>query len=118
MKKREFLKTGALAATGLLLGGPGALAAHAASPQQQDPAAFRAAQERRTRLKAPVTAKGKIGNLEVLVLVSAAPPHRFKGIARLAGECGWQTDAYLKRLFKRTTGLTMREWRNRCACRM
>jgi hypothetical protein len=31
----------------------------------------------------------------------------------LAGECGWQTDAYLKRLFKRTTGLTMREWRRR-----
>ena len=34
-------------------------------------------------------------------------------ISLVAGECGWQTDAYLKRLFKRTTGLTMREWRKR-----
>ena len=34
-------------------------------------------------------------------------------ISLVAGECGWQTDAYLKRLFKRTTGLTMREWRRR-----
>ena len=39
-------------------------------------------------------------------------------ISLVAGECGWQTDAYLKRLFKRTTGLTMREWRKRCMCRM
>ena len=34
-------------------------------------------------------------------------------ISLVAGECGWRTDAYLKRLFKRTTGLTMREWRRR-----
>lgn len=34
-------------------------------------------------------------------------------IAMIAGDCGWQSDAYLKRLFKRTTGMTMREWRNR-----
>ena len=34
-------------------------------------------------------------------------------ISLVAGECGWRTDAYLKRLFKRTTGLTMREWRMR-----
>ena len=39
-------------------------------------------------------------------------------ISLVAGECGWQTDAYLKRLFKRTTGLTMHEWRKRCTCRM
>ena len=33
--------------------------------------------------------KIEMGNHEVLVLVSADPPHRFEGIARLAGECGW-----------------------------
>ena len=34
-------------------------------------------------------------------------------ISLIAQQCGWQTDVFLKRLFKRTTGLTMREWRKR-----
>ena len=37
-------------------------------------------------------------------------------IALIAQQCGWSNDVFLKRLFKRTTGLTMREWRKReCA---
>ena len=42
--------------------------------------------------------KRKIGNHEVLVLVSADPPHRFQGIARLAGECGWHIRTESRRL--------------------
>ncbi len=34
-------------------------------------------------------------------------------IALIAQQCGWSNDVFLKRLFKRTTGLTMREWRKR-----
>lgn len=34
-------------------------------------------------------------------------------ISLIAHQCGWKTDAFLKRLFKRTTGMTMRDWRNR-----
>lgn len=32
-------------------------------------------------------------------------------ISLIASQCGWQADVFLKRLFKRTTGLTMRAWR-------
>ena len=28
-----------------------------------------------------------------------------------ANLCGWDSDAYLKRIFKKKFGLTMREWR-------
>ena len=35
------------------------------------------------------TSRGETVSHEVLVLVSANPPHRFQGIARLAGERGW-----------------------------
>jgi transcriptional regulator GlxA family with amidase domain len=31
----------------------------------------------------------------------------------IASQCGWQTDVFLKKMFKRTTGLTMRAWRIR-----
>jgi hypothetical protein len=34
-------------------------------------------------------------------------------ISLIAQQCGWSNDVFLKRLFKRTTGLTMREWRKR-----
>ena len=34
-------------------------------------------------------------------------------IALIAQQCGWSNDVFLKRLFKRATGLTMREWRKR-----
>ena len=34
-------------------------------------------------------------------------------IALIAQQCGWSNDVFLKRLFKRTMGLTMREWRKR-----
>lgn len=78
MKKREFLKTGALAATGLLLGGPEALATRAFASQNAVPqdrnAMMQAAMERRTRLKAPVTARGKIGNVEVSRLILGGNP--------------------------------------------
>lgn len=37
-------------------------------------------------------------NHEVLVLISADPPHRFKGIARLAGECGWHIRTESRRM--------------------
>ena len=36
-------------------------------------------------------------------------------IARIAPACGWKTESFLKRAFKRRTGLTMREWRDRLA---
>ena len=37
-------------------------------------------------------------------------------IALIAQQCGWSNDVFLKRLFKRTTGMTMRAWRKRgCA---
>ncbi len=36
-------------------------------------------------------------------------------IARIAPACGWETDSFLKRVFKRRTGMTMREWRDRHA---
>ncbi len=36
-------------------------------------------------------------NHEVLILISADPPHRFQGIARLAGECGWHVRAESRR---------------------
>ena len=36
-------------------------------------------------------------------------------IARIAPACGWETESFLKRAFKRRTGLTMREWRDRLA---
>lgn len=34
-------------------------------------------------------------------------------ISLIAAQCGWKTDVFLKRLFKRTTGMTMRDWRKR-----
>ena len=34
-------------------------------------------------------------------------------ISLIAQQCGWQSDVFLKKLFKRTTGLTMRDWRKR-----
>ncbi len=37
-------------------------------------------------------------NHEVLVLISADPPHRFQGIARLAGECGWHIRTESRRM--------------------
>ena len=40
----------------------------------------------------------RIENHEVLVLVSADPPHRFQGIARLAGEHGWHIRTESRRL--------------------
>ncbi len=39
-----------------------------------------------------------MGNHEVLVLVSPDPPHRFQGIARLAGERGWHIRTESRRL--------------------
>ena len=36
-----------------------------------------------------------------------------QSIAPIANLCGWDSDIYLKRLFKRRTGMTMREWRAR-----
>ena len=36
-----------------------------------------------------------------------------QAIAPIAHLCGWESDVFLKRLFKRRTGMTMREWRNR-----
>ncbi len=32
-------------------------------------------------------------------------------ISRIAAACGWESDSFLKRAFKKRTGLTMREWR-------
>lgn len=32
-------------------------------------------------------------------------------ISLIAQQCGWQSDVFLKKLFKRTTGMTMRDWR-------
>ena len=32
-------------------------------------------------------------------------------ISTIATQCGWNADVFLKRLFKKKTGLTMREWR-------
>ena len=29
----------------------------------------------------------------------------------MRGRCGWQSDVFLKKLFTRTTGMTMRDWR-------
>ncbi len=37
-------------------------------------------------------------NHEVLVLASGAPPQRFEGIARLAGECGWHIRTESRRM--------------------
>ncbi len=34
-------------------------------------------------------------------------------IARIAEACGWESDAFLRRAFKKRTGMTMRDWRNR-----
>ena len=34
-----------------------------------------------------------------------------QGITPIANLCGWDSDAYLKRLFKKRFGMTMREWR-------
>ena len=34
-----------------------------------------------------------------------------QSITPIANLCGWDSDIYLKRLFKRRTGMTMREWR-------
>lgn len=34
-----------------------------------------------------------------------------QGIAPIANMCGWESDAYLKRIFKKRFGMTMREWR-------
>ena len=34
-----------------------------------------------------------------------------QAIAPIANLCGWDSDIYLKRLFKQRTGMTMREWR-------
>ena len=34
-----------------------------------------------------------------------------QGIAPIANMCGWDSEAYLKRLFKKRFGMTMREWR-------
>lgn len=36
-------------------------------------------------------------------------------ISLIAQQCGWTNDVFLKRLFKRTTGMTMRAWRNQQA---
>ena len=36
-----------------------------------------------------------------------------QSITPIANLCGWDSDIYLKRLFKRRTGMTMREWRAR-----
>ena len=36
-----------------------------------------------------------------------------QSIASIANLCGWGSDIYLKRLFKRRTGMTMREWRTK-----
>ena len=35
-----------------------------------------------------------------------------QGIAPIANMCGWDSEAYLKRLFKKRFGMTMREWRD------
>ena len=37
---------------------------------------------------------------------------RKEPIALIAGDCGWQTESFLSRTFKKRTGMTMREWRN------
>ena len=34
-----------------------------------------------------------------------------QGIGPIANMCGWDTEAYMKRLFKKKFGMTMREWR-------
>ena len=34
-----------------------------------------------------------------------------QGITPIANLCGWDSDAYLKRLFKKRFRMTMREWR-------
>ena len=36
-----------------------------------------------------------------------------QAIAPIAHLCGWESDVFLKRLFRRRTGMSMREWRNR-----
>ena len=36
-----------------------------------------------------------------------------QAIAPIANLCGWESEIYLKRLFKQRTGMTMREWRAR-----
>ncbi len=33
-------------------------------------------------------------------------------ISQIAEMCGWQSSAFLQRIFKQRTGMTMREWRN------
>ncbi len=38
-------------------------------------------------------------------------------IGPIANICGWDSDAYLKRLFKKRFGVTMREWRARLSAR-
>ena len=32
-------------------------------------------------------------------------------ISLIAQQCGWRSDVFLKKLFKRQTGTTMRDWR-------
>lgn len=36
-----------------------------------------------------------------------------QAVTPIANICGWESDAYLKRLFKKRFGMTMREWRSR-----
>lgn len=38
--------------------------------------------------------------------------HPYQAIAPIAHLCGWESDVFLKRLFKRRTGMSMREWRS------
>lgn len=72
MKKREFLKTGTLAATGLLLGGPEALMAHVSA--SKGPSLQHKENAQLDLLKAPVTAMGKIGKLNVSRLILGGNP--------------------------------------------
>lgn len=39
--------------------------------------------------------------------------NRNQAIGPIANLCGYDSEPFFKRMFKRETGLTMREWRNR-----
>lgn len=42
---------------------------------------------------------------------------RWRTIGSIASFCGYESESYLKRTFKRLTGMTMREWRLACAAK-
>ena len=51
------------------------------------------------------------GRMEGDIYVKELLSRPSQSIAPIANLCGWDSDIYLKRLFKSRTGMTMREWR-------